>query len=128
MDVPFSLEALGYKKDPNVKGRFVHPNGHPFYPVEFREHDKPNIGECTSAIAAAAYKAGADAELEEHRPDLLREEHRSKGEAAASASAFEQASNTKPMCNRELLRDKLAAPRTCSICGLGPCARDNVKL
>lgn len=155
--VPFSLESLGYKQDPNIKGRFVHPDGHPFYPVEYRENDKPNVGDCTRAIAHAAFVAGKSAD----RVDALRHCNtcgltvdtrfkaskpiegfpgrgpRTQSETDANAGAFAQGGTHLPgdgglrpekaRCNRERSRAGEDVPRTCDICGIGPCARDNLQ-
>lgn len=181
MDIPFNLAAYGYRADPGNPNRFIHPDGHPFYPVEFKNPEtRYTMGDCIQAIAQAAYTRGSKQAEASVEPELRHcntcgfqiavnygvtqpiegfpqkgpkrvsggdsLEPDSKGklqkipvatnpETVAQLLAVNPtpeniaaAFNVKPRCNKELSRAGGPVPRTCGICGLGPCARDNIGL
>lgn len=58
MDTPFTLSALGYKPDPTNPLRYIHPDGHPYHPIEFKDELSKTNGDCIRAIALAAFEHG----------------------------------------------------------------------
>lgn len=120
MKCPFTLSALGYKADPHNEKRFVHPDEarlH-YYPVTFTNEQAQTQGDCLQMLALAAFNEG-------RRVALLFASLRIEGDTEKDVEAL-KAENTKPECMNERRRNNLPTSRSCGICGLGPCARDNL--
>lgn len=60
MSIPYYLDIMSYKADPNNPRRFIpaHDKGHPLYPVEFEDDTQKTMEDCIKAVAEAAYEAG----------------------------------------------------------------------
>jgi len=107
VDCPFHLSALGYKLDLSDEmgegRRFVHPDGHPYYPIELPHDGCYSLDDCIRLMVDAAYKAACMTER--------------------FVTRFE---TPKPVPNCQL-GEAYIKPRTCSVCGPGPCAYDHTR-